>query len=179
MVNTYANSLLWTNTDTKYTALASVVPVGLGLGYYLSSRPGGAYYHVWEGSSKPSYLQSIPSQLLGVLDAASFAPLGYASYLIYRNGGGFDYTDTTVALGLYGANLIFAAANLVLYENRNLKGLAINKTIVFLTSLATGYAFYNIDENAGLWYGIYAAVSAACALNYCKLACMNSPPKND
>uniref|UniRef100_A0A0N4UP85 Cytochrome b n=1 Tax=Dracunculus medinensis TaxID=318479 RepID=A0A0N4UP85_DRAME len=52
----------------------------------------------------------------------TLSTLGPASYLVYKHGGGFDYSDTKLALGLYGANLIFAAAAMPLTKLRNLKG---------------------------------------------------------
>lgn len=38
---------------------------------------------------------------------------------------GFDYTDTSIALGLYGTNLVLALASVPLLKSRNLKGVCL------------------------------------------------------
>lgn len=93
-------------------------------------------------------------------------PLGYASYLIYKNGA-FTHPATKCALGLYGCSMLLSAVNVYLYETRNLSALAKNKTLLFLTSLATSVAFYKIDQTAGLLFSIFTAMSAGCAFSYC------------
>lgn len=58
------------------------------------------------------------------MDVATVLPLGYASYLVYKYGGGFDYSDTATALGLYGTNLVLTLVSIPLIKNRNLKGVS-------------------------------------------------------
>ncbi|VDO24989.1 unnamed protein product [Heligmosomoides polygyrus] len=59
-------------------------------------------------------------RLYSIMDVLTIAPLGYASYLVYKNGGGFDYTDTRLALGVYGANMILALTTIPLVKKKNL-----------------------------------------------------------
>lgn len=39
-MNVNANSVLWTTVDTRNALFASVIPVGLGISHYVSTRPG-------------------------------------------------------------------------------------------------------------------------------------------
>ncbi|KAE9550877.1 hypothetical protein FO519_005922 [Halicephalobus sp. NKZ332] len=168
--------LSWTNIDNRNAALASVVPIGLGLIQYNSLRPGQAGYTMFKTSAKPNWMNVSPS-VFGFADLLALSPLGYASYLVYKYGGGFEYHDTSVALALYGTSIVFSGYCPPLHEHREYRWLLINKTIGFLTGLGFTYAFYKIDERAGLLSVPYALLSAFCMYNYYKLFQMNDNKK--
>jgi hypothetical protein len=50
------------------------------------------------------------------MNVATVAPFGYASYLVYKIGGGFDYMDTTVALGFYGGTIAASLAMVSIFN---------------------------------------------------------------
>lgn len=51
--NVHAKDFLWTSMDTRNAVLNSIIPTGIGMYYYMSSKPGGAYNHVYEVSLFP------------------------------------------------------------------------------------------------------------------------------
>uniref|UniRef100_A0A915N880 Uncharacterized protein n=1 Tax=Meloidogyne javanica TaxID=6303 RepID=A0A915N880_MELJA len=63
------------------------------------------------------------------------ATFDYASYLVYKIGGGFDYSDTTVALGLYEATIASGLVALPLLRTKKAKWLAANTIILTGLSL--------------------------------------------
>ncbi|RCN28681.1 TspO/MBR family protein [Ancylostoma caninum] len=73
----------------------------------------------WTKVKKPNWAPT-DVRLYSVMDILALSPLGYASYLVYKNGGGFDYTDTRLALGLYGANMALALTTIPLVKKKNL-----------------------------------------------------------
>ncbi|VDM42466.1 unnamed protein product [Toxocara canis] len=109
-------------------------------------------------------------RLYSALDLLTMSPLGYASYLVYKTGGGFDYADTKVALGIYGMNIAFALATIPLLKKKNLRCLFYNTALLNATAVAASYTFYKIDRTAGLllipyalWTGFYAFLTYAIA----------------
>uniref|UniRef100_A0A914Z2Q1 Uncharacterized protein n=1 Tax=Panagrolaimus superbus TaxID=310955 RepID=A0A914Z2Q1_9BILA len=146
----------WNSTDTQYAALASIVPVGLGIASSLGTLEGGRYRRHFERSTKPGWA-NFDAALFSHTDLLTLSPLGYASYLIFKNGGGFDYTDTTTALGLYGTSMILVASTIPLLDKGSHKGLAINSALLAATATATFVAFRKIDERAS-WFALPFAV---------------------
>ena len=94
--------------------------------------------------------------------------------MVYKYGGGFDYTDTTVALALYGTNLLTNVAAFPLVQKREYKKLAIVKAVTFASALAVFIAFRGIDENAGWYAAPYALWSAFVSYFNFKLYQLNS-----
>jgi len=145
----------WSNVDTRNAILSSLLPAGValvGAGAIGSSR----HLHAFnKGTRTPNWAIRDP-RVLAAIDFAVITPLGYASYLVYKNGGGFDYTDTSVALGLYGINLLSTLAAPAAFKNGNTKWIAINAGLVHATALATACAFSKIDKCAGYWLIPYA-----------------------
>uniref|UniRef100_A0A7E4UQC2 Tryptophan-rich sensory protein n=1 Tax=Panagrellus redivivus TaxID=6233 RepID=A0A7E4UQC2_PANRE len=165
-------TILWTTEDTRNAALASIVPAGIGLTSLLSSQPGGKYNKFLESVRKPDWASFHPI-VYSVIDALTLSHLGYASYLIYRKGGGFDNHDTAVALGLYGTNLLFVAATPAFLDNKSFKGLAINTSIVFGTAVLAALAFKKIDEKSAWLLAPYAAWTGFYSLFTYKLYQLN------
>ncbi|VDN27896.1 unnamed protein product [Gongylonema pulchrum] len=57
---------------------------------------------------KPFWAPTNP-KIYGMMDILTMLPLGYASYRVFKYGGGFEFNGiTAMALGLYGASLVFA-----------------------------------------------------------------------
>ncbi|EYC04764.1 hypothetical protein Y032_0086g1975 [Ancylostoma ceylanicum] len=97
--------------------------------------------HISQNVKKPSWAPT-DVRLYSVMDILALSPLGYASYLVYKNGGGFDYTDTRLALGLYGANMALALTTIPLVKKKNLGCLWKNTALVHLTAAGAAFAFY-------------------------------------
>ena len=69
-------------------------------------------------------------RLYSAVDLLTLSPLGYASYLVFKNGGGFDYNDTRLALGLYGLNLGLAVFTIPIIKKKQLG--CVSFIIIFL-----------------------------------------------
>jgi len=158
---------LWTATDTRNAALSTVAPVSVAL-VGASAIHGDKNLQGFFKSFRPPQWAIRDVRLYTALDVATIAPLGYASYLVYKNGGGFDYSDTTAALGIYGLNLVSGLALIPAFKNRNLKWIAINAGVVAATAIAASCAFGKIDKTAGyllapyaIWTTYYAVLSFA------------------
>ena len=125
---------------------------------------------------KPSCTEISPS-IFGLIDLASLTPLGYASYLVYKYGGGFEYRDTTAALVFYGTSLFLSGTCASLSEKRDYKWLLFNKMVNFATSLGFAYGFYKVNENAGYLAFPFVAVSGFWLYFHYKLFQMNDNKK--
>ena len=155
----------WSSEDTKRTVLFSLIPTGAVLAGSAALCQDNKYKLFLDTTLAPRWAPR-ERWFYSALDVATSLPLGYASYLVFKHGGGFDYTDTTVALGLYGTNLALALATVPLLKKRNLNGLVCNSAAVHLTALGAAFAFYKIDKTAAywlvpyvLWTGFYALLA--------------------
>lgn len=145
----------WSREDTRSALLATLVPGGaavVAFGLFVNDRD---TVNWWNSQKKPKWAPT-DVRLYSAVDVLTLSPLGYASYLVYKNGGGLDYNDTRLALGLYGANIALALATVPLVKKRNLRCLFINTALLHLTATASAIAFYKIDNHAGLWLVPYA-----------------------
>jgi len=152
-------SYYWTNEDTKRAVIASAIPIGavlLGSSALCQDQK----YKFFLNTTRAPHWAPRDRVFYSALDVLTTLPLGYASYLVYKHGGGFDYTDTCVALGLYGTNLALALASVPLVKKQNLSGLILNSALVAVTASATAFAFYKIDQTAGYWVAPYALWTA-------------------
>ncbi|KAI1722427.1 tspO/MBR family domain-containing protein [Ditylenchus destructor] len=158
---------LWTNIDTRNAAIATTIPIGaaiLGASAVHGDRNLQSFF---KGFRPPNWaIRDI--RIYTALDLATIAPLGYASYLVYKHGGGFDYTDTSVALGIYGVNIASALALIPNFKKKNLKCISLNALAVAATAIGAAVAFGKIDKSAGyllipyaLWTSYYAALAIA------------------
>jgi len=163
----------WTTVDTRNALISSVVPVGLGLASYIACRRGGKCHEFYESSLKPNFARYSPL-IDGTADLLSLTPLGYASYMVYKHGGGFDYTDTSCALGLYAASMLLQGSKFCCMENRNYKSLAVQSGLLAAVATATAVAFYKIDERAGWLVAPYVAWSIYKTLLSYKLYKLNT-----
>ncbi|KAH7727707.1 TspO/MBR family protein [Aphelenchoides avenae] len=156
---------LWTSEDTRKALLSTLIPATAG---------GLATYAFIRDPDHISFLKSartptwLPRNrlLYAALDVGTVAPLGYASYLVYRNGGGFEYVDTSIALALYGATLGLGVGTVGILKKQNFKLLFGHTVLLHAMAAATAYAFYIIDKQAAywiapfsIWTGIYAFIT--------------------
>uniref|UniRef100_A0A914SH54 Uncharacterized protein n=1 Tax=Parascaris equorum TaxID=6256 RepID=A0A914SH54_PAREQ len=77
--------MVWTSEDTKKAILATVVPGGAALvafGAFVNDRD--------MKKSKPSWVPK-DVRLYSAIDLLTMSPLGYASYLVYKTGGGMEH----------------------------------------------------------------------------------------
>uniref|UniRef100_A0A914X1L9 TspO/MBR-related protein n=1 Tax=Plectus sambesii TaxID=2011161 RepID=A0A914X1L9_9BILA len=121
----------------------------------------------WKRVRKPKWAPQ-DLKVYSAIDLLALSPIGCASYLVYKHGGGFDYADTRLALGLYGVNLALALGSIPVTLQKNLKLLFGNTLALHLTAAATSVAFYKIHKHAGLmmvpyalWSGFYVALTYA------------------
>uniref|UniRef100_A0AC34QDC5 Uncharacterized protein n=1 Tax=Panagrolaimus sp. JU765 TaxID=591449 RepID=A0AC34QDC5_9BILA len=166
----------WTPVDTRNAAIATLFPAGLGLAHYMSTRPGNAHYNFYKSSIKPTWADVNPS-VYGLVDLLALTPMGYATYLVYKAGGGFQFRDTTIALAIYAAHAFFFGMCLPLYEKRNYKMLAVNKGLAFLASLGTLFSYYQINDTAGMISIPFAITQGFCFYLAYKLYQLNDTRK--
>ncbi|KHJ86450.1 TspO/MBR family protein [Oesophagostomum dentatum] len=96
-----------------------MVPAGAAVAAFAVFARDQEVVNWWTSIKKPNWAPT-DVRLYSVMDILALAPLGYASYLVYKNGGGFDYTDTRLALGLYGANMALALATIPMVKKKSL-----------------------------------------------------------
>ncbi|KAK6045882.1 TspO/MBR family protein [Cooperia oncophora] len=145
----------WTNQDTRNAMVATMIPGGAAIAAFALFARDKETVDWWSNVVKKPDWAPTDVRLYSVMDILALSPLGYASYLVYKSGG-FDYTDTRLALGLYGANMALALTTIPLVKKKNLGCLWKNTLLVHLTAAGAAYAFYKIDKQAGMWMIPYA-----------------------
>ncbi|XP_029200803.2 translocator protein-like [Acropora muricata] len=127
----------------------------------------------YEGLNKPSWRP--PNWLFGPMWTTLYSSMGYASYLVWRDGGGFD-GDAKLALTLYGTNLALNWMWTPIFFGSHKLGLAFGEICVLWLNIAGClYTFYPINKTAaGLLLPYLGWVTLATALNY-KMWQMNKP----
>ncbi|XP_017887314.1 translocator protein [Ceratina calcarata] len=95
-----------------------------------------------------------------------YCTMGYSSYLVWRDGGGFR--EAAVPLAIYGTNLILNWSWPPLFFGLHKIKLALYEIVVLWGSTAVlGVAFYNVNPLAGYLIVPYLAwTTLATALNY-------------
>ncbi|KAL3077226.1 hypothetical protein niasHS_013215 [Heterodera schachtii] len=90
-------------------------------------------------------------------------PFGYASYLVYKIGGGVSCTDSKIALGLYGATLFSGCFLVPTLKKHDIKALTANAVVLAGLSVATSVAFYTIDKISAYWTMPFTLWAICCA----------------
>uniref|UniRef100_A0A914DPJ9 Uncharacterized protein n=1 Tax=Acrobeloides nanus TaxID=290746 RepID=A0A914DPJ9_9BILA len=140
---------LWTTSDTKGAFYTSLIPVGAYItGHMICS--GDRQLGTWLNSlRKPDWAPRDLKSACCMGDLLTMAPLGYATYKTFKTGGGFDYRDTQIAMGLFGANMLFYLGKAYCLSQRDLKCLHLNKLFLSVTALGAAYLYGKIDTNSG------------------------------
>uniref|UniRef100_A0A8R1EFC2 TspO/MBR family protein n=1 Tax=Caenorhabditis japonica TaxID=281687 RepID=A0A8R1EFC2_CAEJA len=155
----YETMPFWTTQDTRNAALSTLIPAGAATAAFVAFAKDQHIADWWSTIKKPKWAPK-DVRIYSAVDLLTLSPLGYASYLVYKNGGGFDYNDTKLALGIYGANLVFAIATIPIIKKKELGCLWKNTAVVSLTAAGAAYTFYKIDKKAGLLLIPYAIWTA-------------------
>jgi len=141
--------------------------VGATLLPFLGAVPGsivtrknikGWYEHIKRPDWRP------PNWAFGPVWTALYAGMGYASYLVYRDGGRAAGTP----LALYASQLALNWAwTPVFFGLHNVKGAMYVMAGLWLNVAACGVSFYSVNKYAGYLFLPYLAwVSLASALTY-------------
>ncbi|CAD6194539.1 unnamed protein product [Caenorhabditis auriculariae] len=152
--------MIWTSIDTRNAVISSLLPGAVAaIGFTQVDQADTIWYNALR---KPNYAVKDMS-CCAVGDVLALSPLGYASYLVYKQAGGLDTTDAKIGLGLYAASLLLALSKIPAIKSRDLSSLWKNTTLVHLTGAGAAYYFYKIHNNAGLlllpyvlWSGYHA-----------------------
>uniref|UniRef100_A0A915PNA9 TspO/MBR-related protein n=1 Tax=Setaria digitata TaxID=48799 RepID=A0A915PNA9_9BILA len=157
--STTAVNSVWTSDDTKHAILFSLVPGALSACAATSFRKERNLVEWWLASKKPNWAPENPV-FYGLFDFMTIAPLGYASYVAYKFGGGLSNNSTKLALALYGSSIMSAFLTMSLLFR--------NTLIMHLTGAGAAFAFFKIDHKAGLllapyvlWTGFYTFLTYA------------------
>jgi benzodiazapine receptor len=143
---------------------AMVLPnVGGWLGSLITIKNVPTWY---EGLNKPEWRP--PNKAFGPVWTALYTGMGYASYLVYRDGGGFD----GVARGpliLFGSQLALNWAWTPIFFGFHKLGLSLAEIILLYGNVvACTIGFWNVNRTAGLIMLPYLGwLSIATALTYC------------
>lgn len=108
-----------------------------------------------------------PNWVFGPVWTTLYTGMGYASYLVWKTGGGFS-GPAQIPLILYGTQLALNWAwTPIFFRMHQLKWSVVEILALTASVGATGIAFYNINKLAGYLFIPYFAWSAfASVLNY-------------
>jgi len=102
-----------------------------------------------------------PQWVFGPVWATLYSCLGYASYVVFRDGGGFQ--GARFALALYGAQLVVNwAYNPLFVGYGKLKLALVDSVVLDVLVAATMYSFYQVSPLAGallIPYGIWLTLA--------------------
>uniref|UniRef100_A0A0N4ZMI7 Transmembrane protein n=1 Tax=Parastrongyloides trichosuri TaxID=131310 RepID=A0A0N4ZMI7_PARTI len=138
----------WNECDTKKALVSALVPAGVGAF---------TAYNVMKDKNVMDFLLSgceckcAPKDpcVYTAVDILALSPVGYAAYMVFRNGGGFEYNDTKLAMALYGGTLLAWLSAIPVCKKKDRKCLLVNSVITHLLAAGTAYTFYQIDKTAG------------------------------
>jgi len=142
---------------------AMILPnVGGWAGGILTSKNIKPWY---ESLKKPSWRP--PNWAFGPVWTSLYTSMGYASYLVYKDGGGFD-GDAQLPLALFGTQLALNWAWTPIFFHYHKLGWSLVEIIALFGNVAACSAsFYQINPTAGLIMIPYLIwLSLATALNY-------------
>ncbi|KAI8126798.1 hypothetical protein FF38_05374 [Lucilia cuprina] len=108
-----------------------------------------------------------PNWLFAPMWTTLYSGMGYASYLVWKDGGGFS-GDAKLPLIVYGSQLALNWAwSPIFFGQHNLKGGLIDIIALTATASTCGVLFYNINKVAGCIFIPYIAwLGFASLLNY-------------
>jgi len=141
----------------------TLLPLGLaGLGWYLMSQK--PEQHLWFKSLKKPGWVIEDNQTCGLLEFAAMAPIGYASHMVCTELLAKS-DDRKMALGLYGAGLVAAAASIPAFLHTKDPSCWFGASLL-TTGLFAGaaFSFHKVNPTAG-WllapfvaWGVYGTI---------------------
>ncbi|EDV26381.1 Translocator protein [Trichoplax sp. H2] len=150
-------------SDWKKIVLAIAIPETVGfLGSYFTKKSINTWYkHI----RKPSFTP--PNWIFGPMWTLLYAGMGYASYLVWRDGGGFE-GPALKALQAYELNLVFNGIWTPLFFGAKRMGLAgIDIVATWASIVYCIHLFTPINATAGkLMWPYLGWVSFASLLNF-------------
>jgi len=137
------------HSDKLKIAVAIIIP---NIGNIIQKRyidglkiPGGPCWYT--GLNKPWYTP--PNYVFPPVWLAMYTGMGYASYLVWRDGAGFGGPATN-ALLLYGLNLVTQWAwSPIFFKHHSMKWSLFDIILSTGTAVATAASFYSINSCAG------------------------------
>lgn len=119
---------------------------------------------------KPAYRP--PNWAFPVVWTSLYTCMGYASYMVYRDGGGFEGSART-ALALYGGQLLVNwSFTPIFFGMEKLFWGFVNTAVLWGGVAVTMKSFYDINPNAGallIPYQIWVTLAATLAYNIWKM----------
>ncbi|XP_062607543.1 translocator protein-like [Saccostrea cucullata] len=157
----------------KPAAAIALPYVGAAFGSLISRRNISTWY---ENIKRPSWRP--PNYLFGPVWTALYGGMGYASYLVWKDGGGFQ-GDAALPLALYGTQLALNWAWTPIFFGAHRLGLAtIEIGCLWGTIVATIFAFREVNTTAAYIMVPYLGwVTFASVLNF-KIWRMNKEDKD-
>ncbi|XP_022237888.1 translocator protein-like isoform X1 [Limulus polyphemus] len=145
--------------------IAAVIAPHLGglAGAFITKREVPEWY---ETLRKPDWRP--PNWMFGPVWGTLYTSMGVASYLVWRDGGGFS-GDAKLPLALYGTQLALNWAWTPIFFGAHKKGMALVDIIALWGTIGGCiYTFWSINHKASYLMIPYIAwVTLASALNYC------------
>jgi len=147
----------------SWPAVAAIVHPNIGgfAGGFITRKNINPWY---ESLKKPSWTP--PKLAFAPIWTTIYSSMGYASYLVWRDGGGFE--GAALPLSIYGVNLALNWTWTPLFFGAHNIKLALYEIVVLWgTTAAMGIAFHRVNPLAGYLIAPYLAWnSLAVALNY-------------
>jgi len=135
---------------------------GFAGGYITAKNIPGWYKKIKKAPWNP------PNWVFGPVWTTLYTGMGYASYLVWRDGGGFEGEDAKLPLALYGTQLALNWAWTPIFFGAHKTGLALLDIITMGgTIMGCIYTFHSVNKTASYLMMPYMAwVTLATTLNY-------------